>query len=355
MQPDLLHYEDTMGLPGAMAHEVQHREIFHVNRIAKRGDSICRTHVQTQLIKGLRIDTYESEVKMEIIINADDFGASKGITDSILECFTASLNSTSIIATGSAFDYAISEFKKISKPNKRIAVHINLLEGRPLCPPQEISHLVDKEGNFCHSFISLLIAYYSGDNEKKRKLSKEIKNEISAQIRKVQINIDGNNGINIDSHQHFHMLPFIFKIIVELEKEFNIKYIRIPRENFIFDFNVICKSPVNLVKILLLNHLSKKCIKLLSNTQIQYPDYFIGVLATGLMNINFIEKSISSIKNKNNMKLEILLHPGQASIEEAYIWKSYPHLLDFYISSNRTLEKNCLLENNPLFAKLEKV
>ncbi len=62
--------------------------------------------------------------------------------------------------------------------------------------------------------------------------------------------------IYIDSHQHFHMLPFIFRLIVELKDEFNVKYIRLPRERFFLDVNkdsIFNYLGSNLIKHFLLN------------------------------------------------------------------------------------------------------
>ena len=53
---------------------------------------------------------------MKLIIHADDFGASKGVTDKILDCFdNGILSSTRILPNGHAFDYAITEYSKRSK------------------------------------------------------------------------------------------------------------------------------------------------------------------------------------------------------------------------------------------------
>ena len=42
--------------------------------------------------------------------------------------------------------------------------------------------------------------------------------EITAQIKRVISNINNDYKINLDSHLHFHMIPFIFKILCELNR-----------------------------------------------------------------------------------------------------------------------------------------
>ena len=41
----------------------------------------------------------------------------------------------------------------------------------------------------------------------------QVKKEITAQIKRVISNINNDYKINLDSHLHFHMIPFIFKIL----------------------------------------------------------------------------------------------------------------------------------------------
>ena len=80
---------------------------------------------------------------MKFIIHADDFGLSRGITDSILDCFDhGALNSTSIYA----FDYAVQEYKK--RPGLRMSVHLNLVDGTPLLFAYKLRILVDKKAIF---------------------------------------------------------------------------------------------------------------------------------------------------------------------------------------------------------------
>lgn len=159
------------------------------------------------------------------------------------------------------------------------------------------------------------------------------------------------SNLQIDSHQHLHMIPFIFEIIVNLKKKLPITYIRIPKEKFFLSLerNSIsnyCGS--NIIKHILLNYLSKKAIPLLKNNSINYPDYFIGVLFTGNMTSQSIQKALEKIeKNKNfsdDTKIEVLLHPGGASEAEEELWKDYPDLKEFYRSPSRKHEKEVLMK-----------
>ena len=66
-----------------------------------------------------------------MIINADDFGNSRNITDVIARCIEeGSLNSTSIMVTSQHLDYAISKLNALKEV--RTSLHLNIAEGAPV-------------------------------------------------------------------------------------------------------------------------------------------------------------------------------------------------------------------------------
>ncbi|MBR4126240.1 MAG: ChbG/HpnK family deacetylase [Alphaproteobacteria bacterium] len=92
---------------------------------------------------------------------------------------TRIITSTSLMATGCAFDDAVLNVWPEMPPIK-VGVHLNIIEGQSLTNPQ---HLCDKNGRFNKHFLAI------------RKLSqepqvlKEIENEFRAQIEKVMQHI----------------------------------------------------------------------------------------------------------------------------------------------------------------------
>jgi len=110
---------------------------------------------------------------MKLIINADDFGLSKSVTDGIIDGIKAGvITSTSIMANMEFADYAIKQ--AVKNDIKCVGLHINLTVGRPLtdCPS-----LCDGSGKF------LYIDKQSVNNKAD---TKEIYNEIMAQANFVE-------------------------------------------------------------------------------------------------------------------------------------------------------------------------
>jgi predicted glycoside hydrolase/deacetylase ChbG (UPF0249 family) len=277
---------------------------------------------------------------MKLIVHADDFGFSKGITDNILECVRkGSIASSSVIPNGQAFDYAMQHFRRMK--DMRLGIHLNLVEGKPLLTKSRASLLVDRKGFFRHSFQSLWFSYLFGSRENRELLKKQVRAELREQIKRVANRVGRNKALNVDSHQHFHMVPFVFDSLLELKKEFNIAYIRLPFEPFFFTLKPNNSARnyfgLNLAKHLLLNHLSRKDRPKIAGLGIKSSDYFVGNLFTGNMSEKSVEAALSSIRDKNSL-VEILFHPGFALGGEESIWRENPGFKDFYYSDWRRKE-----------------
>ena len=81
---------------------------------------------------------------MRLIINADDFGLSKSITDGIIEGIKGGyITSTSIMANMEYAEYAVKE--AIKNNINCIGLHINLTIGKPVL---KNSNLTDEDGIF---------------------------------------------------------------------------------------------------------------------------------------------------------------------------------------------------------------
>jgi predicted glycoside hydrolase/deacetylase ChbG (UPF0249 family) len=276
-------------------------------------------------------------------INADDFGLTKSITDRILDCHDRGcLNSVSIIPNGMAFGYAIKEYKK--RKNLEINIHLNLAEGRAVSPAGDVDLLVDDNGCFKHSFLSLYFASLFSNAKTKRILTRQLKIECLAQIDKVVRNIKAGTKINIDSHMHFHMIPLVFDVLLEIHDK-NTKYIRLPIEPFYFHFASLHSLKnyfgKNIIKHFLLKILAAYNIKKInSNPVLLGCEYFIGVLFTGNTTFASLKKALRKIPER--CYLEILFHPGFTEEKEWATLDGSIRDRGFHISANRKIEYSIL-------------
>ncbi len=288
----------------------------------------------------------EIEKQMQkIFMHADDFGISQHINECIYECFkNGALNSTSIVVNS---NYLNNSLNMIRDKKIRKVLHLNIVEGKAVSK-QKFSYLTDKEGKFYRSWQRVMLEYYTLSNKAKRELiEKEIKQEYRNQIllycRKLQ-----TKDISIDSHQHFHVIPFITDILIELKNEIdiNILNIRVPKERFFCEISSLRDLKnylgINFFVHFLLNYLSKKMITKFDRRGINHNDAFIGVLFSGNMTLGAIQKGLEKVQNAKD--IEILLHPGSISVEEKAQFKN-DEFKRFYVSKNRKTEMKVLLSS----------
>jgi len=283
------------------------------------------------------------EIERKIFIHADDFGDTLYISESIYKCFEEGiLNSTSIIVNSAYLDESL---RLIKDKNIRKVLHLNVAEGKAISS-QDFKYLVDKNKHFFRSWQRVVFEYYCFSNKNRKELiKKEIKEEFKKQIllycEKLQ-----SKDINLDSHQHYHEIPFVTDILIELkdEMDINILNIRVTKERFFWAINSFNDLKnylgINFFIHFLLNFLANKMIKKFDKLGIRYNDAFIGVLFSGDMTVKAIEKGLEKVKDAKTV--EILFHPGQISKEEQLRFKN-DQFKRWYISKNRKKEMDVLL------------
>jgi len=150
-----------------------------------------------------------------VIVNADDFGETPGITRGIVECIDVGvLTSTTILANMPATDEAL----RLAAARGRSAsfgVHLNLCEGPALTPARS---LVDATGRFRRKRIQAFRAFA------KRLDPAEVEAELRAQIARV-----AEAGVaisHLDGHKHLHQLPGVGPIVARLARELGIERVR---------------------------------------------------------------------------------------------------------------------------------
>lgn len=135
---------------------------------------------------------------IRLIVNADDFGMSRGITDAIVVAHRYGfLTSTSLMVNMRAVDYAVSRAPAF--PALAIGVHLNICQGRPLLPARDVRTLVDDNGEF-YSPREMAVRLWTW-----RVAPAEIEREFRAQIRWMKER--GFAPSHADSHHHMHIYP----------------------------------------------------------------------------------------------------------------------------------------------------
>ena len=148
---------------------------------------------------------------MKLVVNADDFGLTRGVNLGIIDAFRFGIvRSTTLMATGEAYDHALELFKE--NPTLGVGIHLVLTSGYPLADGHKT--IIDEFGRFYK--LSTFEEYHE------QFASEEIEREFIAQIEKVLKS--GVAPTHLDSHHHVHMLPSIQEVMKVLAKRYSLPY-----------------------------------------------------------------------------------------------------------------------------------
>jgi chitin disaccharide deacetylase len=153
---------------------------------------------------------------INLIVNADDFGYSRGINYGIIDAHKNGIvNSATMMMNMPGVTHAVELAKE--NPKLQVGIHLVLTCGKPLLT--DVPSLVNKNGSFKR--ISEL--------KEQRDLSlDELAREWCAQIEKFLET--GLTPTHFDSHHHVHTIPEFLPVVQMLSKKYNLCARRFLRE-----------------------------------------------------------------------------------------------------------------------------
>ena len=139
-----------------------------------------------------------------LIVNADDFGLSKGQNYGIIEaCRNGIVTSTTALVNGQAIDHAVQLSR--DEPSLAIGMHFVLTMGKPLTAMPGLT----RDGVLGKWIWQLA--------EEDALPLEEITQELASQYLRF-IELFGRKPTHLDSHHHVHMFPQIFPIVARLKR-----------------------------------------------------------------------------------------------------------------------------------------
>jgi predicted glycoside hydrolase/deacetylase ChbG (UPF0249 family) len=226
-----------------------------------------------------------------LIINADDFGFSRAVTDGIVHAHTHGiLTSTTLMATMPDCDRAIDLAG--SHPSLGVGIHLCLTQGTPRST--KLRHLTSADGQFPHTVPQLLQRISLN-----RKALQEVKAEWAGQIgyalsRHLQ-------PTHLDSHKHIHHWPALGRIAIELAKEYGITSLRCAREIQLPGLPGLTPG----YKVL--RFLARRLHDQIARHQLHTSDWFYGLAVTGGFSAEIWRQLLEHLPPGTG---EIMVHPG---------------------------------------------
>lgn len=155
-----------------------------------------------------------------LIVTADDVALHRGMTDGAIRAHTAGVvTACSIVANGAAFDHAVERLR--DHPALAVGVHLTLVEERPLA--DGVESLLGASGLLHENYVAFAPRYFA-----RRIRMDEVEREFRAQIERILG--AGFTLAHANGHQHLHLLPHIFEVVLRLADEYRIPYVRIVDE-----------------------------------------------------------------------------------------------------------------------------
>ena len=276
---------------------------------------------------------------------ADDYGVSVGSNLRIENCLTNGvLNKISVLPNGD-----IEDFKhRLASDKTSLSLHINLVEGYPLSNHADVDMLISGRGLFRYSFAGLFLLSYS---PKRKELEKQIYQEIKTQLRFWKSAIGDDAPVMIDSHQHTHMIPLVFKTLVRVieDEGIDVSYMRISSEPILpyilTPSMYLTYSPTGLLKQWILNFLAFLNRREIKKHKLR-SSYFMGALFSGCLDEKKIKKLLpryQKLAEKKQMDIEIAFHPGYLKDGDDLLFGCREDFKKFYYSPRRCTEHDTLI------------
>ena len=243
-----------------------------------------------------------------LIVNADDFGLTRGVNRAIVESHRDGIvTSSTLMANGQAFEDAIAQAKSASRLS--VGCHVVLVDGSPVLGGQQASTLFDQkadDGRFYDGLGAFALRVVSG-----RVDADEIEAEVTAQIRKLQS--AGVSVSHLDTHKHTHILPQVLRALLRAARTCGVPAVRNPFGPV--RFSILAKYPSlwkRYSQVTVLNRLGGRFRNSVTNAGMLTTDGTVGVVATGAMDSYLFRSIVDSLPEGT---WELVCHPGYNDAE----------------------------------------
>jgi predicted glycoside hydrolase/deacetylase ChbG (UPF0249 family) len=237
-------------------------------------------------------------MKKLLIINADDFGLSRGLNYGIVDAFrNGVVRSTTAMVTMNAIEHAAE--LSVANPELAVGLHFVLTLGRPLT---NAPSLVGDDGELNKEIWDKA--------EKNQVVISEVEKELECQYEKF-CKVFGRKPSHIDSHHHVHMIEQIFPTVARFA---NNKELPLRVDPTRISYETLTKNPVT--------------------TSSSFCADFYGDEISSDIFLDLIEREKDGISS-----LEIMCHP--AYIDQDLLNSNYsmPRLVELQVLTNPNIAK----------------
>jgi predicted glycoside hydrolase/deacetylase ChbG (UPF0249 family) len=241
-----------------------------------------------------------------LIVNADDYGMTSGISNGIIAAFERGVvTSTSALTVAAAFDRHAQQLVDSGIPT---GAHLAAVgEDRPLLSAREIPTLVDRDGRFPLRWREFVQRAATG-----RVDPSDLTREFRAQLTRLRDL--GVNVTHLDSHQNIHLWPSVARVVVDLAVTDGVGAVRLPTARG--------SSPTAIAVRRLTGHLRR----LAARAGRAFPDESSGIEGQPAPHDAGLRSSLDRLDATGAASAEIVMHlavdpdPERAAYPSRYAW-----------------------------------
>lgn len=160
----------------------------------------------------------------QVIINADDFGATARVNAAVLRSHTEGvLTAASLMVNEPGTSEAVETARRT--PTLAVGLHVAMSDGVAALRHSEAPRIVGVDGSFIPDPVRAAILYHLSGAARR-----ELAREIHAQFDRFAAT--GLPWSHVDGHQHMHVHPAAWATVARLAAEVGAGGIRVPREEY---------------------------------------------------------------------------------------------------------------------------
>jgi predicted glycoside hydrolase/deacetylase ChbG (UPF0249 family) len=159
-----------------------------------------------------------SDSRIQLVVNADDFGMTPAISRGIIEAHRAGIV-TSVSLLGNCENLPAAKALLDQAPELGVGIHLSLIGGRPVTDAHQLRTLVDQHGAFRTRFAEFFVPWMRG-----RINAAEVDKELNAQIERAQA--AGIRPDHLSTQRNLGFLPTIGQVIEAAARRHRIPGVR---------------------------------------------------------------------------------------------------------------------------------
>ncbi len=255
-----------------------------------------------------------------IIVTGDDFGLARPVNEAIEEAHRRGiLTAASLMVGAPAAEDAVERAKRL--PTLKVGLHLVLVEGRPVLPPEAVPDLVDAQsGEFSTRLAAAGVRFFVRPGVR-RQLEAEIRAQFEA-FRRTGLDLD-----HVNAHNHMHLHPTVMQLLLTVGKAYGLKAVRLPYEPPLASWRAAGSGlGGRLLHMLALAPWTWLLRRRLARAGLRFNDYVLGLHDSGRLSPHLVSRFI---REAPDGVTEIYCHPATGRCPELDRYQpDYRHRLE---------------------------